>query len=124
MPSWSAIAFRCSAPLSTAMHNTHEDEALDNNFDDVVVPTPLLLWHQAAQVRLASANAMLSGERGAGRLRRLKRALVARRARMVAQLGAALGLGFHTGVPCAHAVVGRPVVNEVTVSQPAPLYPP
>ena len=40
---------------------------------------------------------MLAGERGQGRLRRLKRALVARRARMVAQLAAAFGLGFQTG---------------------------
>ncbi len=47
---------------------------------------------------MASANALLAGERGAGRLRRLKRALMARRARMIAQLAAALGLGFHTGV--------------------------
>ncbi len=47
---------------------------------------------------MTSANALLAGERGASRLRRLKRALMARRARMIAQLAAALGLGFHTGV--------------------------
>lgn len=66
---------------------------------------------QASEARLSSANAMLAGERGVGRLRRLKRSLVARRARMVAQLGAALGLGFHTGKtkPC-------------TVSNPLNLY--
>lgn len=52
---------------------------------------------QAAEARLAAAGTMLAGERGAGRLRRVGRALVARRARMVAQLASALGLGFHTG---------------------------
>ena len=68
---------------------------------------------QAAQGRLAAADAMLAGERGAGRLRRLKRALIARRARMIAQLAAALGLGFHTGMPC--------VASPLTFDMPARL---
>ena len=60
---------------------------------------------QAAVQRVGVASEMLAGEQGAGRLREVAGQLLARRARMINSLTAALGLGFNTG---ARHCVGGP----------------